>query len=145
MASEPISLLLIDDDDVEAEMVHRSLKKVKIANEVIRARDGLEALEILKGKRPTKINGPVLILLDLNMPRMNGIEFLEQIRGDEVLRKLVVFVLTTSNDERDKAAAYDKNVAGYIVKSHAGRDFMNLLDMIEMFWKLVEFPVIKEA
>lgn len=145
MASEPISLLLIDDDDVEAEMVHRSLKKVKIANEVYRARDGLEAVEILQGKRPVKINGPVLILLDLNMPRMNGIEFLEYIRGDAALRKLVVFVLTTSNDERDKAAAYAQNVAGYIVKSHAGRDFMNLLDMLEMFWKLVEFPVTKEA
>lgn len=140
MASEPISLLLIDDDDVEAEMVHRSLKKVRIANDVVRARDGLEGLEILRGQREPKITGPVLILLDLNMPRMNGIEFLEEIRADPALRKLVVFVLTTSNDEKDKAAAYDQNVAGYIVKSHAGRDFMNLMDMIEMFWRLVEFP-----
>ncbi|SKA97030.1 Response regulator receiver domain-containing protein [Prosthecobacter debontii] len=145
MASEPISLLLIDDDDVEAEMVHRSLKKVKIANEVIRARDGIEGLALLRGQGERKISGPVLILLDLNMPRMNGLEFLEAIRADERLQQLVVFVLTTSNDENDKAAAYTQNVAGYIVKSHAGRDFMNLMDMIEMFWRLVEFPQAPQA
>lgn len=145
MATAPISLLLIDDDDVEAEMVHRSLKKVKIANEVYRARDGLEGLQILRGEATQKIKGPVLVLLDLNMPRMNGIEFLEAIRADEQLHKLVVFVLTTSNDENDKAAAYAQNVAGYIVKSHAGRDFINLMDMIEMFWRLVEFPVTSTA
>lgn len=145
MANEPISLLLIDDDDVEAETVHRSLKKAKIANQIFRARDGLEGLAMLRGKHEKKIPTPVLILLDLNMPRMNGIEFLEAVRADPELRKLVVFVLTTSNDEKDKSAAYNYNVAGYIIKCHAGRDFINLLDMLEIYWRLVEFPVAKEA
>jgi len=144
MASLPISLLLIDDDDVEAEMVKRSFKKARIANEVIRAKDGVEGLAILRGESDKVVPDPVLILLDLNMPRMNGIEFLQELRKDERLKKKPVFVLTTSKDQKDVAAAYDSNVSGYIVKSNAGNDFMELLDMIEMYWRLVEFPVDSE-
>ncbi len=140
MAAEPISLLLIDDDDVEAELVRRSLKKARIANEIYRAHHGLEGLAMLRGEHEKKVPYPVLILLDLNMPRMNGFEFLTELRADPNLKKMVVFVLTTSCDERDRANAYDLNVSGYIVKSHAGRDFTDLLEMIEAYWKLVEFP-----
>lgn len=83
---------------------------------------------------------PYLILLDLNMPRMNGIEFLEEVRKDADLRDSIIFVLTTSDDDRDKVAAYDKNVAGYIVKAKAGEDFLKLIEMLDNYLTFVEFP-----
>lgn len=140
MSAKPVTLLLVDDDDVEAEMVSRSLTKARIANNLVRAKDGLEALEILRGETGGVLTRPLLVLLDLNMPRMNGLEFLQTVRADEELKNLIVFVLTTSNDEKDRAAAYDSNVSGYILKENAGADFVELVNMLEMFWNLVEFP-----
>jgi CheY-like chemotaxis protein len=87
---------------------------------------------------------PYLILLDLNMPRMNGIEFLAELRSDPQLRSSIVFVLTTSNAEEDKVESYGYNVAGYIVKSEVGHRFVNLITMLGHFWRIVEFPVEKE-
>ena len=142
MAGFPVTLFLVDDDDVEAELVQRSLKKSRIANEIFRARDGREALSMLRGQNDAKIPKPFVILLDLNMPRMNGFEFLDELRADPELENTIVFVLSTSNAEDDKSAAYNRNIAGYIVKSNAGRDFTAMLDMIEHYWKIVEFPAV---
>ncbi len=135
------TFLLVEDDDVELMILKRSLKKLKIANPVIVAHDGIEALSILRGEGDLgSIQKPYIILLDLNMPRMNGIEFLDEIRKDPKLCRAVVFVLTTSNAEQDKVKAYDKHVAGYIVKSNAGESFMDALDMLDRYWRVVELP-----
>jgi CheY-like chemotaxis protein len=75
------------------------------------------------------------------MPRMNGIEMLAELRKDEVLAKSVVFVLTTSQDEQDKVAAYSKNIAGYIVKTQLGDGFIRVMEMLDHYWRVVEFPV----
>lgn len=141
MPTQPVSLLLIDDDDVEAELVSRSLQNARIANRIFRARDGEEGLNLLREDGENAIPKPVLVLLDLNMPRMDGIEFLDEIRGDEQLKRTTVFVLTTSNDQRDREQAYDRAVAGYIVKSNAGPEFSRLVELLKHFWRVVELPV----
>lgn len=136
-----VSILLVEDDAIDAEAIQRAFRKHRIANPLQVFSDGLEALECLRGQGesspPTR---PYLILLDLNMPRMNGIEFLEELRNDESLHDNVVFVLTTSDDDRDKVAAYEQHVAGYMVKSKAGEDFMELIALLDHYWRIVEFP-----
>lgn len=142
MIKKDVTFLLVEDDDIEVRVLERSFKKLKIANEIIKAHDGIEALEILRGEngyeQPLQ---PFIILLDINMPRMNGLEFLQEIRKDPKLDQSVIFVLTTSNDEEDKLAAYKSHVAGYIVKSNAGESFMNALEMLDLYWRVVELPV----
>lgn len=133
-----VSILLVEDDDVDAEAIKRAFAKAKIANPVVRARDGLEALEMLRTRGA--IAKPYIILLDLKMPRMNGLAFLEQIRIDDQLHDSVVFVLTTSRAETDVSAAYDKYVAGYIVKSQVGSSFSDLIGLLDHYWRLVELP-----
>ena len=94
MQTQPVQVLLVDDDDVDAEMVVRGFKNHRIANPVTVAENGTEALKILRGNGHGPFAKPFLILLDLNMPGMNGFEFLEQLRDDSKLRDSVVFVLT---------------------------------------------------
>lgn len=141
METKPVSVLLVEDDAIDAEAIERAFRAAKIANPIVRAKNGLEALEIMRGEggKPA-IDRPYITLLDLNMPRMNGLEFLEEIRSDEKLRKNIVFVLTTSDDDRDKVAAYDKHVAGYMVKNKAGSDFMELIGLLDHYWRVVELP-----
>ena len=81
---------------------------------------------------------PFVVLLDLKMPRMDGLELLKEIRADESLQDMIVFVLTTSKHDEDIAAAYRQQVAGYILKSNAGADFMKLVDLLDAYWKVVE-------
>lgn len=139
-STQPVRILLIEDDEVDAMAVERAFRKNRILNEIVRARDGLEGLEKLQELRSAPGSTGVIVLLDLNMPRLNGIQFLEKMRTDPQLKGTVVFVLTTSEDDRDKAAAYDNFVAGYMVKSHVGRDFLNLMTMLDAYWRVVEFP-----
>lgn len=131
------TILLVEDDDIDAMGVERSLKKMRMANPLVRARDGIEALESLRSGR---VQRPFIILLDLNMPRMGGLEFLEVIRQDNDLHNSIVFVLTTSNHDQEIAAAYEKNIAGYIVKSTLNEDFDQLLGFIDHYWRIVELP-----
>jgi len=136
-----VRILLVDDDDVDREAVVRGLKKMKVSNPVTIAEDGMSALEALRGEGEyTKLQRPNIVLLDLNMPRMNGIEFLQELRRDARFKDTVVFVLTTSDSERDKVAAYDLNVAGYILKSNVGDDFIKLVTMLDSYWRIVELP-----
>jgi len=136
-----VTLFLVDDDEVDRELIQRALTKAKIANPLRTAYDGMNALEILRGEGDNeKIQAPFIILLDWNMPRMNGLEFLQELRADENLKASIVFVLTTSAAERDKLSAYQQNVAGYIVKDRAGKDFLNLLSLLDTYWRIVEFP-----
>ena len=136
-----VNLLLIDDDEVDVQGLKRAFAKSRIANPITVARDGIEGLEILRGENGhQKLASPYLILLDLNMPRMNGLEFLEAIRADEALKSAIVFMITTSKAEEDKARAYGHNVAGYIVKQDPANTFMKAVTMLEHYWRIVEFP-----
>lgn len=145
MQFEATHILLVEDDEVDAEAIVRSFRKEKIANPIWIACDGLEALQFLRGEAGrTRIPNPYLILLDINMPRMNGIEFLHSLRRDPELKSSIVFVLTTSNRDEDKLAAYDEQIAGYVLKQRAGENFINLVNMLDSFWRIVEFPPTKK-
>lgn len=136
-----VNLLLVDDDDVAAEAVVRSLRKHAMDFPITLARDGMEALEILHHTHPDlMIEKPYLILLDLNMPRMNGFEFLQEIRSDKKLHDSIVFVLTTSDADSDKARAYNENIAGYMVKSAVGPQFSKLAALLDIYRSAVTLP-----
>ncbi len=139
--TESVKFLIVDDDQVSVLAIKRALKKLKIINPVQVARDGREALDMLRGEcAEEKILPPYLVTLDLNMPRMDGFEFLEQVRNDPILKSAVIFVLSTSDAPADVAAAYDANIAGYIIKDNLGDSFTKALDMIDCFVKVVELP-----
>ena len=135
-----LNILVIDDDDVSAETVSRALKKVPGKFHVISACDGRDGLEVLRGNTERKLSRPYLILLDLNMPRMNGFEFLEQLRGDDGLRDSVVFVLTTSDADADRTRAYREQIAGYMVKSAIGPQFVRLSSLLQDYAAAVQLP-----
>lgn len=139
-ANETVTILLVDDDSIDAEAIRRAFRKARIANPIVSVADGLEALQRLRDTTARGVPRPYLVLLDLNMPRMNGIEFLEELRRDETLHNSVVFVLTTSDDDRDKVAAYDRHVAGYMVKNRAGEAFIDLIALLDHYWRIVELP-----
>jgi len=140
-SQKPLNILLVEDDDGDAKAIQRAFQKARIANAIVRAVDGLEALEMLKGiNGKTKPPSPHILLVDLNMPRMNGIQLVEALRADEELRRSIVFILTTSKREEDKTAAYDLNVAGYISKATAAEDFLNVVNMIGYYVCIVELP-----
>lgn len=133
------TILLVEDDDVDAMGVGRALKSLKILNSVVRAHDGAEALALLR--EPGRVQRPYIILLDINMPRMNGLEMLAELRDDPALSSAVVFVLTTSKTDEDRVAAYKQNVAGYIVKNKVGDGFMSIIALLDQYWRVVELPV----
>jgi CheY-like chemotaxis protein len=135
-----VNILLVEDDEVDVMAIRRAMKRSKISNPVHVAGDGLEALEQLRAVDETAIPRPFIILLDLNMPRMNGLEFLEELRQDEALQDSIVFVLTTSDSDRDRVAAYRKNIAGYVLKSNVGDQFIQLLSMLDSYWNVVVLP-----
>ena len=138
---EAESILLVEDDDVEVLKVRRALQKIQFNHPVFVAEDGVEALSILRGDRKSELSQkPRMVLLDLNMPRMNGIEFLRELRSDPELKQMVVVVLTTSNHERDVSFAYEMNVAGYIVKPTEFQKFVAALSTIDSYWNLCELP-----
>jgi CheY-like chemotaxis protein len=136
-----VNLLLVEDDEVDVQGLKRAFAKARIGNPITVARDGIEALEFLRGENgKDKLPKPHLVLLDLNMPRMNGIEFLEVIRADKDLQATIVFMITTSKADEDKQRAYGHNVAGYIVKQDPAKTFMESVSLLEHYWKIVEFP-----
>jgi CheY-like chemotaxis protein len=134
-SSRVVTILLVEDDEVDVKALKWAFDKLKVANPLVIARDGVEALEVLR-----ELPRPYLIITDINMPRMNGIELLRQIRQNDQLRDSIVFVLTTSNDEQDKIDAYDLNVAGYMLKTDMGTSFQRAISLIDNYWKVVEFP-----
>jgi CheY-like chemotaxis protein len=141
MRNAPVTILLVDDDQVDARAVRRSFRNLNIANPVVEARDGMEALQYLRGENGyDEVAAPRLVLLDLNMPRMGGLEFLEELRRDATLRPTLVFVMTTSASEDDRAQAFANNVAGYVLKHQVGQSFLETISMLEHYWRVVEFP-----
>lgn len=139
--SNPLNIMMVEDDDGDAKALQRAFQKSKIANKILRAVDGIDALDMLRGTNgKEKIASPYILLVDLNMPRMNGIQLVQALREDDSLQKSIVFILTTSKRDEDKVAAYNLNVAGYILKETAGQDFLNLVSLVDCYWRIVEMP-----
>ena len=133
-----LHILLVEDDEVDVMNVKRAFEKNKILNPLYVATDGSEALAMLRDGRVPRERR--LVLLDLNMPGMNGFEFLRELRGDRKLAMTPVVVMTTSNDEKDKLEAYGFNVAGYLRKPVEFPRFMELTAALNKYWTLVEMP-----
>ena len=138
MQQHLLNILLVEDDEVDVMNVKRAFQKAHITNPLFVAGNGLEALEMLRGSEIPKQRR--LVLLDLNMPRMNGIEFLRELRKDPELSATAVVVLTTSTMDRDKFDAYNLNIAGYLVKPVTFSDFVELMTTLNKYWALVELP-----
>ena len=136
--SHQLNILLVEDDEVDVMNVKRAFTKHNITNPLFVAGDGLEALEVLRSNDFPL--GRRIVLLDLNMPRMNGIEFLREVRNDPQLAATPIVVLTTSNDDRDKIDAYNLNVAGYLLKPVTFESFCDLMVTLNKYWSLVELP-----
>lgn len=133
-----LNILLVDDDEVDVMTVKRAFQKANITNKLFVASNGIEALEMLRGGAvPTTRR---LILLDLNMPKMNGLEFLREVRNDPALAPLTVVVLTTSNEDRDRVDAYQLNVAGYLLKPVTFHTFAEVMATLNKYWTLMEMP-----
>lgn len=138
MSEKMLNILLVEDDEVDVMNVQRAFRRNNIANPLFVAGNGMEALEMLRsGQIPRERR---LILLDLNMPKMNGVEFLRELRADEELKQTPVVVLTTSNDERDRVGTYDLHVAGYILKPVTFQSFCEAVTTLNRYWTLVEMP-----
>lgn len=131
-------ILVVDDDAVDAKNIRRAFARGAASNPLYFAKDGVEGLEML---RRGQVPGPRrLVLLDINMPRMNGHEFLRALREDPALRQVPVVVLTTSNDDRDRGRAFDAGAAGYLLKPIAFEGFVDLMAAMNRYWNLVEMP-----
>lgn len=136
--SRVTNIILVDDDAVDVMNVRRAFSKSHLHNRLFVAGDGIEALALLRsGEVPATRR---LILLDINMPRMNGLEFLQALRDDPVLQPTAVVVLTTSGDDRDRFEAYRLNVAGYLLKPVTSVAFFELMSALDRYWSLVELP-----
>ena len=133
-----LNILLVEDDEVDVMNVRRAFQRNNITNPLYVAGNGEEALAMLRGGQVP--GSRRIVLLDLNMPRMNGIEFLRELRADPELGLTPVVVLTTSNDERDKVEAYHLNVAGYLLKPVTFASFCEAMAALHKYWALVELP-----
>jgi len=137
MIKQELNILLVEDDDVDAMAIKRALNKRRISNNMVRAVNGVEALEMLHAGA---VSGPYVVLLDLNMPRMNGLEFLQAVRDDPKLRRTTVFVLTTSERENDIVQSYNLNVAGYFLKESLSHEVHTIVDVLDAYWTIVVMP-----
>jgi CheY-like chemotaxis protein len=133
-----LHILLVEDDEVDVMNVRRAFEKNRILNPLYVATSGLEALAMLRDGRVPKSRR--MVLLDLNLPGMSGLEFLRELRADPQLRPTPVVVLTTSNDEKDRIDAYGLNVAGYLLKPVTFPSFVELTAALDKYWTLVELP-----
>ena len=130
-------VLLIEDDRVDALLVKKAFKSLSINNPVHHVENGEEALEFLENEENQE---PWIILLDINMPRMNGIEFLEVAKKHEKLKQIPVIVLTSSMEQRDRFDAYNFGVAGYMIKPVTYDDLLKMMDAIKMYWSMSKLP-----
>ena len=134
-SSKPI--LLVEDDSIDVMTVKRALKELDVANPLVATGDGEEALEYLQNHASSK---PCVILLDLNMPRMSGMEFMEIAKADESLRTIPIIVFTTSNTEQDITKSFELGAAGYMVKSVDYSKFIETIKTINSYWSLSKLP-----
>lgn len=136
---DSMRILHVDDDDVDAEALRRAFRKNKIANPIVHACNGIEALEILRGPINER---PRIALIDINMPKMGGLELIRHIREDEQLQSLVLYMLTTSNQTADLAAAYQDNIAAYFVKPTSSAELTTLVGHLHQVWTRKELPLL---
>jgi CheY-like chemotaxis protein len=130
-------VLLLEDDMVDAMTVRRAMKDLKVTNPLIRVVNGEDALKYLRDESNSK---PCVILLDLNMPKMNGVEFLKIVKADHNLRAIPVVVLTTSKADQDRDDCFNNSVAGYIVKPVDYQGFLEAIRILNLYWTLSELP-----
>lgn len=142
MSLENVNILMVEDDEIDILSVQRAFKKHNITNPLHIAKNGVEALDLLRGTNGVEKLDPTpkVVLLDINMPKMNGLEFLHEIRQDPIFNLMSVFMLTTSEDEQDRYKAFEDNVAGYIVKPVDTKAFMEAVRVLGLFWSLTEYP-----
>ena len=139
---EEMNIFLIEDNDLDVEIFKRSLKKECEAGVLHRARDGVEALEMLSGSESDgTVPVPFVILLDINMPRMNGHEFLAELRKTEGIRDSRVFIFTTSDSPKDISLAYERNANGYIVKPSSSSQMREVISLLKSYWSICKHPV----
>lgn len=130
-------ILLVEDDRVDVMTVRRALNDIRVSNPLVTLENGEEALKYLRNPESKK---PCIILLDLNMPIMNGIEFLQVVKHDEILKRIPVVVLTTSEEQQDKVNSFDLGVAGYMAKPVDYRRFVEVMRTIDAYWTISEVP-----
>ncbi|MEL7085952.1 MAG: response regulator [Cyanobacteria bacterium J06597_1] len=141
MNERATNILLVEDDEVDVMNVQRAFKCINVTNPLFVAGNGLEALKLLQESGEGAVpKQRLLILLDINMPKMNGIEFLRELRADSDLRHIPVIVLTTSDEDRDRFEAYRLNVAGYILKPVTFPNFAEVMAALNRYWTLCEMP-----
>lgn len=143
MKTRTVNVLLVEDDEVDAMNVQRAFKRNQIENPLYIAHNGLDALAMLRGNDPASPAIPGnrrLVLLDINMPQMNGLEFLQALRQDEMLKSIPVVMLTTSDADQDRLEAYRLNVAGYIIKPMTFDLFTQIMVALNQYWALCEIP-----
>jgi CheY-like chemotaxis protein len=140
MNGKNIEILLVEDDEVDVMNVRRAFRKANIDYTLHLAPDGIAALELLRRSMSSvHQNLPRIILLDINMPRMNGLEFLKELRADPNLKSLTVVILTTSAQDSDLRTAYQYNVSGYIIKPLASSEFLEVVNTLKRYWEICEF------
>lgn len=130
-------ILLVEDDQVDTMTVIRALKEIHVTNRLVHVENGEEAVSYLQDPESEK---PCIILLDLNMPIMNGIEFLHVVKRDDYLRRIPVVVLTTSEEQQDKVNSFNMGVAGYMAKPVDYRQFVEVMRSIDAYWTISEMP-----
>lgn len=130
-------ILLVEDDRVDAMIIKRALKEIKVANRLYITNNGEEAMAFLRDSTKEQ---PCIILLDLNMPRMSGIEFLSVVKQDKVLKRIPVVVLTSSREDQDKMDSFNLGVAGYMIKPVDYQQFVEVVKTIDLYWTLSELP-----
>ncbi len=135
--NDRIPILLVEDDKVDAMTVKRAIGEIKISNPLIIVENGEEALEYLRNVNNKK---PGIILLDLDMPKMNGIEFLEIAKKDTSIKRIPVIVLTTSKEQQDRTESFNLGVAGYMIKPVDYVQFIEVIKTIHLYWTLSELP-----
>jgi CheY-like chemotaxis protein len=139
---KPIQLILIEDVEVDAEAISRACRNSNVNCEIVRFHNGSAAIDALHGHfGATLLTLPFVILLDLDSPATDGLAFLDELRADPVWQRSIVFVLTTSTREEDAAAAYDRRVAGYLVKEALTPDYTTLCELLDVYEKSVQFPI----
>jgi len=140
MRNSKISILLVEDDKVDVMTIKRAFRDLKITNPLEICENGLEALEFLEDPSNSR---PGIILLDINMPKMNGLEFLEARAEIDTIKSIPVVVLTTSKAEQDKVESFNLGVAGYMIKPVDYLQFVEVIRTINVYWALSELPNIK--
>ncbi len=143
MSREQLVVLMVEDDEGHASLVQRNLKRSGIANDIIHLRDGQEALDYLfrEGSYTQRsLEGPVLLLLDINMPRVDGLEVLRRVKGDERTSKIPVIMLTTTDDPREVKRCYELGCSIYVTKPVAYDDFVEAVKRLGLFLAIVEAP-----